>query len=136
MPLLILFVFCEATNQLGILLPKLSNTCFLFSPPPFSRHFCLFWFWATSNFNATRYHCKNHDKLVQNFHKNRPRPTATPKYIFRTFFMHTFLALQFSVKPIHCHLKMACTVMTKVYQTPTVVNLLLSVCTVTVLYMI
>ena len=91
------------------------------SPPPFSRHFCLFWFWATSNFNATRYNCKNQDKPVQKVHKVRYR-NAKSIYPFGTFFMHAFVwlgvAFQFSVKSIHCHWKMSyTTVMAKAYQT-------------------
>ena len=103
------------------------------SPPPFSRHFCLFWFWATSNFNATRYHWENQDKLVQKVHKNRESKIIF--YLPIWDFLHACICFVRGSLPILCEINslsfgnVMCShgqsVSNCCEQTPTVVNILL-----------
>ena len=126
LPDLALFFYCDATNELGTLLPKLSNTCFLFSASFFKT---LLFILILSNVKLQRYQIsmrKPRQTCSKSPLKQGERNTKSfclcnlPIWDFLhacIYFVMDSTGLQFSVKSIHCHSEMSCAVMAKVYQT-------------------
>ena len=104
-----LFFYCDATNELGTLLPKLSNTCFLFSASFFKT---LLFILILSNVKLQRYQIsmrKPRQTCSKSPLKQGERNTKSiclcnlPIWDFLhayICFIRGNLALQFSVKPL------------------------------------